>query len=120
MFWKIHGHHTRLKISQNIAFDFLPPPRPPAWAGSNLSLAVDFQERLFHRCDTGNFQYFSSSALFFFFPLGLQTLTLCCPDAAQAVFGPRGLGWVSEAGLPTQAPWAQGQYLHNSLKTPLG
>lgn len=65
MFWKINRHHTRLKISQNIACDFLPPPEAPAWAGGNLSLAVDFQERLFHRWDTGNFQYFSSSAFFF-------------------------------------------------------
>ena len=73
MFWKIHGHHTRLKISQNIAFDFLPSPRPPAWAGSNLSLAVDFQERLVHSCNTGNFQYFSSSALFFS-PLAFRRL----------------------------------------------
>lgn len=39
MFWKIKQHHTRLKISQNIACDFLPLPESPtpphAWAGSN-------------------------------------------------------------------------------------
>lgn len=91
MFWKINRHHTRLKISQNIACDFLPLPEAPAWAGSNLSLAVDFQERLFHSWDTGNFQYFSSSAFFFF---GFQTPTLCCPDAALGDVWPQrpGLG----------------------------
>lgn len=100
MFWKIHGHHTRLKISQNIAFDFLPPPRPPAWVGSNLSLAVDFQERLFHRCDTGNFQYFSSSALFFFFPLAFRHLHCVVLTQLRQYLAPE--AWAGSARLDYQ------------------